>query len=175
MTDFTFWAIVGFVLKATQLSQFPFQRKCCVFKFIHGIWQTKRGKCWLFHVAHYAKLWNIQNTRDRCNEHSDLKKFPGRSIRIRFTLPMSLASRRAYSWLNATSIAAGLGCALALDLKRSEGAWWRKVRHLIRGQAAGRGGQEALWRCLQQERSQWEKLWQGWGPDWAWKQRSRHP
>lgn len=88
---------------------------------------------------------------------------------------MSLASRRAYSWLNATSIAAGLGCALAFDLKRSEAAWWWKAKHLIWGQGQAEAGQKALWWCFPQERSQGEKHWQKWGPDREWKQRSRHP
>lgn len=133
----------------------------------------KRGKCWLFHVAHYAELWNIQNTRDRCNKHSDLKKFLGRSIRIRFTLLMSLASRRAYSWLNATSIAAGLGCTLAFDLKRSEGAWWWKARHLIRGQAARRGGPESTLMVFTAGAPTVGEALAEMG-SWLWKERSHH-
>lgn len=102
--NFTFRAVFGFIWKDIQLKQFPFHRN--VVRFRPSMEFGRQEKCWLFHIAHYAKFWNMQNTRSTCDKHSDLKMFAGRCIRIRFTLLMSLASRLVYSWLNAALITA---------------------------------------------------------------------
>lgn len=121
MDNFTFWAVFSFIWKDTQLKQFLFHRNVVCFRPSMEFDSQKKEKCWLFHVAHYAKLWNIQNTRGTCDKHSDLKMFAGRSIRIRFTLLMSLASRLVYSWLNAALTAASQGMGISVWFKGKPG------------------------------------------------------
>lgn len=117
--NFTFRAVFGFIWKDIQLKQFPFHRN--VVRFRPSMEFGRQEKCWLFHIAHYAKFGNMQNTRSTCDKHSDLKMFAGRCIRIRFTLLMSLASRLVYSWLNAALITASQGMGISVWFKGKPG------------------------------------------------------